>query len=155
MLIRDRVALGTITGIVGTVPQLLINFVSFRLGLAKYYSFQIAAGVHVAKHLVDTLTSFILGGVIWELTGAVLGIITVYFIRTTGKSYWWLKGILVPNLIMYTIVYGFLWDMGGSKVIPLDLESTATELLGNTIFGLTTSYLITRWGEGLPNEPIS
>lgn len=154
MHIQDRIALGTISGLLGTLPQLLINFISYHLGFAKYYSFQLAAGVHIAKHLVDTVTGFILGGIIWELTGAVLGILIVYFIRATGKSYWWLKGMLVPNIVMYTFIFGFLWDMGGSKVVPMDLGTTSTELLGNTIFGLTTSYLITRWGEGLPEKPL-
>ncbi len=147
MVIHDKIALGTIAGLAGTIPQIVLDFISYQLGYAEYYSYQLAAGIHLAKPLVDTPLGILLGGILWELTGAIMGIFIVYFICQTGIDYWWVKGIILPNFIMFTIIYGFIFDMGGTKVIPLDIGTNFTELLGNTVFGLTTAYLAVRWGK--------
>ncbi|MFZ5641277.1 MAG: hypothetical protein ACOY4Q_11410 [Bacillota bacterium] len=149
MLIRDSIALGAVTGVAATVPQLIVNYISFQLGFAKYYAFQLSGGIYLLKNLTDNLWGLILGGIVWEFTAAFLGIVTVYLLRWTGRDYWWLKGVLVSNAIMFIIIYGFVFGLVGPKVVPRDIETNFSVLLENLIFGVTTAYLIVRWGEGL------
>ncbi len=146
MVVRDSIALGAVTGVVGTIPGIIINYISYQLGFSKYYSFQISSGTFLLKGFTDTLSGFVLGGIIWLSTGAVLGILIVFLLQKTGTDYWWLKGLLVSGVVMYTIIYGFLFSLGGSKVAPRDLGTNFTVLLENILFGLTTAFLIVRWG---------
>jgi len=144
MLINDRITLGTIAGLVGTIPQILISFISYKIGYAQFFSFQLSAGVHLAKPLAVEPMGLLMGGFIWELTGAVLGIVILYIITKTGKEFWWLKGIIVTNFLMYTIVYGFAFDMGASYLAD-DIGTNFTEMVGNILFGLTSAFLAAKW----------
>lgn len=149
MVIRDKIALGTLIGVIGTFPGLILNFILYKLGHTNYYSFQLSGGIYLLKNLTDSLSGLILGGIVWEFTGAFLGIITVYLIYSTGKDYWWLKGVLVSNGLFFVIIYGFFFSLGGEiigpKVVPWDIKTNYTVLLENTLFGLTASYLTVRW----------
>lgn len=145
MLIKDRITLGTIAGLVGTIPQVLISFISFKIGYAQFFSYQLAAGVHLAKPLAGKPMGILMGGFIWELTGSVLGIVVLFFIIKTGTEFWWLKGILIANFFMYTMVYGFVFDMGSTNILPEDIGTNFTEMVGNTLFGLTSAFLAAKW----------
>lgn len=156
MIIHDKIALGTIAGIAGTIPSLVLNFISFKFGLTNYYSFQLAGGIYLLKPLTDSVSGLILGGIVWEAMGALLGIITAYLILATGKDFWWLKGIVVSNGIFFVLIYGFFFALGGQlvgpKVVPWDVKTNYTVLLENLLFGLTTSYLIVRLSREVPSQ---
>lgn len=151
--IRDKIALGTFAGFIGSIPGLLVNFLSYQLGHSNYYSFQLAGGVYLLKNLTGSLSGIILGGIAWESMAGFLGILLVYLIHFTGRDYWWLKGIVISNGIFYILIYGFFFSLGGGpvgpKVVPWDIKTNYTVLLENLIFGLTTSYLIIKWNHTL------
>jgi len=151
MLIKDRITLGTIAGLVGTIPQILISFISFKIGYAQYFSYQLAAGVHLEKTLAGKPMGLFMGGLIWELTGSILGILILFFVIKTGTDFWWLKGILIANFFMYTVIYGFVFDMGSANVLPEDIGTNFTEMVGNTLFGLTSAFLAARWANRVNN----
>lgn len=145
--IKDSTALGALAGIVATIPQLIFDFIMVQLGNSGYYAFQISGSIYLFKRFTDDLLGLMLGGIVWESMAMLLGIITVFYMRFTGKDYWWLKGIVVSNLIMFTIIYGFLYTLGAAKIVPFDIPTNLTVLVGNVIFGLTVSYLVVRWGD--------
>ena len=145
MKIRDGFALGAISGVIGTIPQIIFDLISVQLGYSKFYAFQISGSIYLYKSLTYRPMGLILGGLIWETTGVLLGIITVYLIRLTGKEYWWLKGLVVSNLFMFTIIYGFLFSLGAARIIPWDIPTNVTIFMGNIIFGLVMSYYVMRW----------
>lgn len=147
MLIKDRITLGTIAGLVGTIPQVLISFISFKMGYAKYFSYQLAAGVHLTKELAAKPMGIIMGGYIWELTGALIGILILFLIIKTGTDFWWLKGIIVTDVLMYTVIYGLVFDVGSANVLPEDIATNLTEMVGNTLFGLTAAFLAAKWAK--------
>lgn len=151
MLIKDRITLGVIAGLVGTVPQVLISFISFKIGYAQSFSYQLAAGVHLEKTLARKPIGLLMGGITWELTGAVLGILILYFLIKTGTEFWWLKGMLIANFFMYTAVYGLVFDMGSANVLPEDIGTNLTEMVGNTLFGLTAAFLVAKWANRINN----
>lgn len=147
MIIRDTVALGASAGVLGTVPQLIFDFIAVQLGWSGYYAFQISGSIYLLKRFTDSFGGLILGGLVWESMAILLGILIVVTIRITGVDYWWLKGLAVSNIIMFIIIYGFLYTLGAAKIVPFDIQTNLTMFVGNVIFGLTASYLIMRLGD--------
>lgn len=152
MKISDRIALGTVAGILGTIPQLILNYISVQMGFAKTYAFQLSGGIYLFKRFTAETAGFIFGGIVWLIVAAGLGIITTYIIVFTGKDYWWLKGILVSNFIMYVAIYGIIFTLGGAKVVPFDIPTNASILIENVVFGITTAYLVIRLGYNLEEK---
>jgi hypothetical protein len=147
MRIRDEIALGCLTGITATIPQLIFDFISVQLGYSKHYAFQISASIYLTRELTIKPLGLLLGGLVWEAMAAFLGVLTVLLLRFTGKDYWWLKGLAISNILMYIIVFGFLYTLGIARIIPLDIPTNMTVFIGNVIYGLTVGYLIVQWGE--------
>lgn len=145
--IKDGTALGAISGILATIPQLLFDYLSVTLGYSHYYAFQLSGSIYLLKKLTYMPVGLILGGLVWESQAILLGIITVYYLRATGTDFWWLKGLLVSNTLMYTVIYGFLFSLGGAKIVPFNIPTNFTVLIGNVIFGLALPYLIVHFGD--------
>ncbi len=145
--IKDLIALGTLTGIIGTIPPLILNFITTILGFSQYYSFQLSGSIYINEPDTYTFWGMVLGGVVWEFMAAGLGIATVLLIRKTGKDFWWLKGMIISNMIMFIFIYGFFFALGAPKVVPWDLKTNWSVLIENILFGLTMSYLIIRCGD--------
>ena len=147
MVVKDRIALGTIAGIVATFPQLIFNFISVQLGFAKFYDYQVSSSVYLEKQLTYTIGGFFFGMMTWETVGAGMGIVTVYLIQSTGRAHWWLKGVLVSCLLMYTLVYGFFYALRAPNIVPWDLGTNWSIFIENIIFGVISGYLVVRWGD--------
>ncbi|PKM47433.1 MAG: hypothetical protein CVV03_03110 [Firmicutes bacterium HGW-Firmicutes-8] len=147
MVIRDTTALGALAGIAATIPQLIIDFLFVQFGFSKYYAFQLSAGIFVSERFTDDALGLLLGGMVWMATAMILGIATVYYLKKTGTDFWWLKGIIVSNLLMYTFIFGFLFNIGAGQVVPLDIPTNLTMFITNVIFGITVAYLVLRWGD--------
>ncbi|NLP36060.1 MAG: hypothetical protein GX357_00195 [Firmicutes bacterium] len=147
MVIRDRIALGVLAGIIATIPAILVNMLSVNLGFAKWYSHQIGGSIYLHPGLTDSLQGFLLGALTWLIPAMALGIITSYVIKATGEDFWWLKGIAVTLICMHLIVYGFLYSLGGATIVPFDFATNISIYVENIIYGLTLGYLIKRWGK--------
>lgn len=145
--IKDGTALGAFSGILATMPQLIFDYLSVTLGYSHYYAFQLSGSIYLQKELTYMPAGLILGGLVWESQAILLGILTVYYIRATGTDYWWLKGLIISNAIMYTVIYGFLFSLGGAKIVPLNIPTNFTVLIGNVIFGLALAYFIVYFGD--------
>ncbi len=146
-MIKDTTALGAASGFVAAFPQLIFDFIAVQLGYSNYYAFQISGSIYLFPKLTTYFFGFLLGGVIWFSMGMLLGVICAFYIKFTGTDFWWLKGLFISNLLMFVMLYGFFYTLGGARIVPFDISTNWTILLGNIIFGLTVSYLIVRWGE--------
>jgi len=149
--IHDSIALGTASGVVGTFPQLMLHFLAVQLGYNKYFAFQIMGSLYLVKKLTYVPLGYFIGGLLWEAFGAALGILIVYLIRATGREFWWLKGIGVSVGIMFVLIYGFIFDISKPQILPFDIKTNLIMLIGSIIYGVTTSYLVLKWGE-LPDK---
>ncbi|GAB6136991.1 hypothetical protein [Halanaerobaculum tunisiense] len=146
MKINDSIALGVYSGIVASIIQMILNVILKELGLVAYYLPQISGSVFLLEKFTDDPLGFALGPVVWLLTGGSLGIIIVYLFKITGTDHWWLKGILVSNVLMYIGIYGILFNLGGAEIVPYDITTNLHVFIQDLLFGLTTAYLIIRWG---------
>lgn len=147
MVIRDRIALGTLAGLVATIPAFIVNMLSVALGFAKWYHYQIGGSIYLHPGLTDSPQGLILGTLVWLIPAMALGVITSYVIQATGEDFWWLKGIAVTLTCMYLIIYGFLYTLGGATIVPFDFATNISLYLENIIYGVTLGYLIKRWGK--------
>lgn len=145
--INDKIALGVLAGIVGTIPQLVLNLILTKMGFSKYYAFQLSGSVYLYEHLTTTFWGLVFGGLVWEFMAGGLGIATVYFIKMTGKDFWWLKGVIISNTIMFVLIYGFFFALEAPKIVPWDLGTNLAVLIENLLFGITTSFFIVRYGD--------
>ncbi|NLN53589.1 MAG: hypothetical protein GX150_04710 [Firmicutes bacterium] len=147
MMIRDRIALGVVAGLLATIPSLIVNIISVNLGFARWYSHQIGGSIYLHPGLTDSPQGVILGLLVWIIPAMILGVITSYVIKVTGEDFWWLKGIAVTLTCMYLIIYGFLYSLGGARIVPFDFATNISIYIENVIYGLTLAYLIKRWGK--------
>lgn len=146
-MIRDRIALGVVAGLLATIPSLIVNIISVNLGFARWYSHQIGGSIYLHPGLTDSPQGVILGLLVWIIPAMILGVITSYVIKVTGEDFWWLKGIAVTLTCMYLIIYGFLYSLGGARIVPFDFATNISIYIENVIYGLTLAYLIKRWGK--------
>lgn len=79
------------------------------------------------------------------MKAADLGIASVVLIGWTRKTYWWLKGLLISNLIMFIFIYGFYYALGEPKIVPWDLTTNWSLFLENMVFDLCMTYLVVKW----------
>lgn len=143
--IKDRVALGAAAGIIGSIPQSLLNLLSKMLGISKTYSFTLAGGIFLGKERTGEIGSFILGTVLWIFTAAFIGYLIVSLMKKTGRGFWWFKGPLVTILVMNLFIYGFMFSIAATKVIPKDVPTNLSILVENLVFGVVAGYLAARW----------
>lgn len=102
MKIEDTFALGSISAIAAAIPQLLFDWVShYFLFRSKYQGYQISAGVYIQSQLTNELMGIALGLIVWISQAMALGVIITLILKMSGKDFWWLKGLLVSNGIMY------------------------------------------------------
>lgn len=151
MQINDSMFLGGLAGIVGSIPSFISNFIFVQLGIAEYYTFQFSSSIHILKKFTTVPLGAVLGITLWLIASATLGVIIVYIFKFTGTDYWWFKGIIAVITLMYIGIYGFLYNLG-AQLTPHDLTSNLVLFIDNLLFALTTSYLITRWGEEMFNR---
>ncbi|HBE07170.1 MAG TPA: hypothetical protein DCY85_11880 [Firmicutes bacterium] len=145
MVVQDKIARGALASIAATIPQLIFQAVSVVIGLSQYYGFELSAGVYLPADLTKTFWGAVFGVLIWEFASTILGITTCYIIHWTGRSYSWLKGMLVANTIMFIAIYGYFYALGGPSIAPSDLGTNWSMLIANTIFGVACGWLIVRW----------
>ncbi|NLM45958.1 MAG: hypothetical protein GX200_04060 [Firmicutes bacterium] len=147
MVIRDRFALGVVAGLVATIPLWIVNMISVNLGFARWYSYQIGGSIYLHPGHTDTLQGLLFGVMVWLIPAMILGVITSYLIKATGEDFWWLKGIAVTITIMFLIIYGFLYSLGGATIVPFDFATNMSMFVENIVYGITLGYLIKRWGK--------
>jgi len=147
MKIEDTVALGSVAAFAAATAQMVMDLIShYFIFQGKYMGYQISAGVYLHPQLTNDPLGVALGVIVWFFQAAMLGIILVYVLKITGRDFWWLKGLIVSNGIMFVWIYGFLLTLGARRIVPFDMRTNWTVLTSNIVFGLLTSYLIIRWG---------
>ncbi|MBM7623388.1 hypothetical protein [Sporohalobacter salinus] len=151
MQIEDSMFLGGLAGIIGSIPSFIFNLIFVQLGITEYYTFQISSSIHLLKKFTTAPLGAALGIILWLIASSVLGIIIVYIFKFTGSDYWWFKGIVAVSSLMYIGIYGFLYNLG-AQLTPHDLTTNLVLFGDNLLFGLTTAYLITRWGQEIFNK---
>jgi hypothetical protein len=145
-LIKDRLTLGAISGILGSFTKTIIVGGFKRLGLAEFNGTETSAGMLLPAYKVNTPSGKLVGHITNTMIGMTLGIAMTYLLSATGKDKAIIKGAGMSG-VFWMILYGNYANMGGSTVRPALPSTILSNLVGHFGYGVVTSFVITRIGD--------
>jgi len=145
--IKDRITLGIVAGLLGTIVKTASDELFLRQKASKR-SFRVtAAGVWVnTKRQASTPYGQTLGAIMDLGLGMVGAVGQVYILSKTGKDNLFAKGSLFGMTFGSTIT-AMLSGFGSNKVKPKDAKSNLTYIFGSGIYGLATTYAAALLGD--------
>lgn len=144
---KDTLTIGTIAGISGTIVMHLSSMLFMSLGLAKITSLQASAAIFLNWSEVNTTVGFIIGAIVHLMIGAAGGVLLAYFIKSSGKDYYWLKGLALAG---FMLLVGMGLIESALKIVPQlrnDSITTLAHIISYIIYGLVSSYVIAKYGK--------
>jgi len=143
--VKDKVALGTIAGILSNVIVTIIDIVFYKLDVIKFLHFHIAASVYFPISEVHTLPALIVGAIADFTLAAYLGVIIVYTLFYTGTDYSYVKGLGIV-FAFWLFIYGIIERLNIARIDPTDPGTNLVHLAIHIILGLLTSWIIVKHG---------
>ncbi len=144
---RDTFTAGTVAGLIGTLVILALQQALFALDIIQMTTMDVAAEIFLEPHQTGSIAGILVGLISHFLVGAGGGVLLAYFIRFTGKDYYWLKGL---GLGAFMLLVGMALVTTIMNIMPEMREDSLTTLLHMLtyfIYGLTCSYVLTRYGK--------
>lgn len=144
--IRDRLVLGMVAGIGGTIAKNIFISGAKKMNMAEFDGVETAAGMFVPAHKITTKQGRIVGHIGNTIMGAVLGTSIVYLFSLTGKDKAIIKGTAAGS-VMWLALYGALAGIGATTVRPAMPNTMISQFLGHSLFGGVASLIATRLGD--------
>ena len=144
---KDTFTIGTIAGILGTIIMHLFSMILTALGLEKISDLQASAAIFLDWSQVNTTVGFIVGAIVHLMIGASGGVLLAYFIKSSGKDYYWLKGLALAG---FMLLIGMGLIQGVLEIVPQlksDSLTTLAHIFNYVIYGLVSSYVIAKYGK--------
>lgn len=143
--IKDRILLGTVSGVLSAYVARLINRFNYNLGLTDIRYNPLAARLFLPKKACKTKEGALFGSIVNNINVACHSIGLTYLLSATGKDHYIFKG-LGTGAFSWIMVDGImasqLLNIKSSK--PL---GPAVRLFEHLIFGGLSAVLITRLGD--------
>lgn len=145
--IKDRITLGIVSGLFGTVLKIASDEIFLRKNISKRSFRETASGVWVStRRQAKSPYGQILGSFLDLGMGMVGSVGQVYILSKTGKDNLFAKGTF------FGIAYGSIITAGLSafprnKVKPKDAQSNLSYMISHGLFGLATTYAISALGD--------
>jgi hypothetical protein len=143
-LIKDKVVISSMAGMIGTLCKDLPNFILYKLGIIHYVYAQLAASAHLEPKNICSLLGYIIGFLADITTGGAIGVATIIFLNRFGLEYWWYKGLTI-GITVWLFGLGVILNLGTVHLLPLEPLFRLTSLVDHAIFGVVTVYLIYKW----------
>jgi len=142
--LKDTLTIGTIAGVLGTLVMHLLSMLWKFLGLIKITTLQVSAAIFLNWGQVNTPIGYIVGGASHLMIGAAGGVILAYFIRFSGRDYFWLKGLALAG---FMLLAGMGFVVRILKIAPQMSNDSLTSLLHiiSYMYGVVSSYIIARY----------
>jgi hypothetical protein len=143
--IKDRILLGTITGIISTVPILIFGAFIHKYGITDVPFVYSASRIFLTKKKTKTLAGKVISTIINFANSGFVSTVITYILSLTGKDKALIKGIGVGTM-MWIGIAGLLSNLG--LKIKSKKPITPLIVLGEHVFfGALCSYLITKFGD--------
>lgn len=143
-MIKDKIVIGSMAGMIGTLFKDLPNFILYKLGVAPYLYANIAASAHLVPADLYSPLGYIIGFLADIITGGAIGVVTILFLDRFGMDYWWYKGLIIGNTV-WLFGLGVTLNLGAVHLIPTDPVFGFTSLFDHIIYGLVTVYILFKW----------
>lgn len=142
--IKDRVLLGVIAGMLGSVPGRVLNKIEFEVGITDSRYEEMAAKLFVSNKDAHSQRGKAVGKIANGLLTNAVGISTAYTLSATGRDYALLKGIGITSLAWLGI-YGLSTQAQVRKSKkPL---AALLSYMDHIIFGATTALVVKNLGD--------
>lgn len=151
MKMKDRMFLGTVSGVIGNIAKEIVAEALIRGGLGKHSGPDMAAGIFLTRPqlLFKKRKNRLLGFITDHAIGATLGVMNTYMLSYTGKDYYLLKGLGSGHLA-WASLFGFLSKLGRNARHPMSVEDNFNSFIAHGVYGLVTNLAIVKLGdEGL------
>jgi hypothetical protein len=79
-----------------------------------------------------------------DIIGGFWGIVLLYIIKFTGKSYYYIKGLDLGWLVWLTF-FGGIVNLHIVRITPTDIGSSLSAFIENSTFGLTAAWFIGKY----------
>ena len=142
---KDTLTISTIAGIISTVVMHLLSMIWKAFGLIKVTSLQTSAAIFLSWNQVNTTTGYIVGVISHLIIGVAGAVLLAYFIKFSGKDYYWLKGLALAGLMS---IFGMGFIVRLLEIVPQmknDSLTTLLHILNFVIYGLLSSYIIAKY----------
>jgi riboflavin transporter FmnP len=137
---EDRLMIGAISGIVGSVAQISFEFLAKAIGFTDRDVVDMAK-IFIMYKRYPGIMSTIIGVTAQLLIGAILGIGFAYLIQKFSSNYYYVKGLGYGGMIWVLFAtFGSLFKIPLFTIIPP--ADALSLLLGALIFGFFTSLIL-------------
>jgi hypothetical protein len=148
---KDKVAIGVITGLLADAVKLIFNYLTFRFHFASLVFWQITASRFLEKSDLFKPIAYLIGGVIDLTVTAIIGALFIYFLHFTGRDYIWLKGVGF-GLVIWVLLLGTLLIQSRTK-LALTSSDTIVTLMAHFFYGLSLAFAAKKLYR-LPTHPV-
>jgi hypothetical protein len=152
--IKDRIILGTITGIISSAPLQIIDALIYRHGITDLPFVYLASKIFLTKKKTKTTAGKAISSLVNFANSSFISTTITYMLSLTGKDRALIKGAGF-GILMWIFIAGLLSNLG------LNIKSrrpvTPLIYLGeHIVFGALCSYFITKLGDNslFPNDNI-
>jgi hypothetical protein len=135
-VLKDKIVIGILVGLLADAVKLTFNFISFKLDFTPVVFWQLVAGAVLEMEDVFTPVGILIGGIADIIMTMLFGVIFIYIIYLTGRENLWIKGIGFGMLVwvsFFVIVSGVLLR---GKILPLPSGILVT-IVAHFLYGLS------------------
>ena len=145
--IKDRQYLGGIAGLVGGLCMVIIDRISYSMGLSKRLYAETASGVWVASKRQAQSISGQVFGTLMTLTLAMMGgSVKAIILSKFGRDKVIPKGLMF-GISFGAIITGLTSGFAMNKVRPKDASSNLSYVFASSIYGIVTALLVSKLGD--------
>jgi len=145
--IKDRQYLGGIAGLVGGLCMVIVDRISYSMGLSKRLYAETSAGVWVgSKRQAKSSSGHILGTIMTLALAMMGGAVKVGILTKSGRDKILPKGLMF-GISFGAIITGLTSGFAMNKVKPKDANSNLSYVAASGIYGMVTAFLISKLGD--------
>jgi hypothetical protein len=147
-VIRDRVILGMVAGLVGNTVKDISDAALNRSGFGKGSYWQLGTELMAGKQYTGTPMGKAVGHLTDAVIGSALGVVIVYALSLTGRDYYAVKGAGAGTL-GWLMTFGILGSIsrGLRDTFPVGPQSAVSGFANHALFGATTALVAVRLGD--------
>ncbi|AFM39330.1 hypothetical protein Desaci_0257 [Desulfosporosinus acidiphilus SJ4] len=142
--IKDRIFLGIVAGMLGSIPGRLLNKLEFELGLTDSRYEQLAASLFVTKNDAHKHRGKAVGKIANGILANGVGIAATYTLSATGRDFYLLKGVGITSMAWLGI-YGLSAQANVRK--SKKPSAALLSYLDHVLFGAATAALVAMLGD--------
>ena len=150
-MIKDRVVVATIAGMIASVIKDIPNFIYYKMGLVKVLYANLAASAHLIPSDLNTTIGYTIGFLGDTITGGAMGLIAIEFLRRYGNDYWWYKGLIIGNTL-WLFGLGVIPNLGAINLLAYEPWFRLTSFFDHLLYGIIVVYIITIWNRAIEQQ---